>query len=207
VNRNPHDLRRASPERKPQPGPRDPWWLGLKRRIDWQVIVAVISAGITLALGITAFNLNFDYRPNPIPNRTTNIPVGTETAPSNGAASASPDEQEGFIKKINDERRNLYEGVASAQVRTTAEVRKPFTLGLAVCGAKAMWCSATESATPLSGGPTGSEEGQSRPTPTPPPTTAEANTPLGPVRLGGRVKVDLTAYQGGAEVQSTSPGV
>ena len=121
----------------------------LRRILRWAVplVVALVVAGLG--------NLGTRFG-SPTPGPTVQ-------------AAQDPPVQQQFMTGINDDRGQLYAGVASARVQREAEVDKAFPLGLTVCASPAAGCPITGSAPPGAPGP-------------------------GPVLVGGRVKATATSY-------------
>jgi hypothetical protein len=85
-------------------------------------------------------------------------------------AAPDPPVQEQFMTGINDDRGQLYAGVASANLSRTAEIGKAFPLDLTVCATVSPPCGAvTASAAPAAA--------------------------LGSLLVGGRVRAELTSYE------------
>jgi len=94
--------------------------------------------------------------------------------------------------------------MASAKLYKYSEVDRPFPLDLTVCGSRAVQCSITESVGPQAAG---ARPHDGRHAQLAPPVKRGANTPLGPVLIGGRIRAQLTSMYREIAVQSTSPEI
>ena len=128
--------------------------------------------------------------------KRTSIPRAKPTTP--------PTQQGEFVKSINDERGNLYTGIASAGLYKYAEVGRSFPIDLKVCGSAVTECSITEATQP---GPAGAPADGSGKEPKAMPAPRGANSPLGKVMVGGRVKAELSTYQSQVEIKANSPEI
>lgn len=124
----------------------------------------------------------------PRPSRTQPLAGGTSEPPD-------ADSQNGFIKRVEDDRDVLYTGKASAGLFKTATVREPFPLDLRICGSDMPECTVREPlGTRKAGDPEAVALGGG--VVLPPNAQSGANQPLGNVKVRGRVRATVSSGPG-----------
>jgi hypothetical protein len=143
----------------------------------------------------------------------TGSPTSTKVGPPTGAPTPSAlrsqgsepgPEQSEYINSVNVDRSTLYVGRASAELYSFAEVQRPFPLDVLVCGPAAPECSELERPGSLAAGAPAPEAAGNRAVV---PAPRGKRSPLGAVKVGGRVRTELTTFERDLEISPTSSAI